>query len=572
MKNNEIAQIFYEMADFLEIKNIQFKPQAYRNAARVIEAMPEDIEEIYKKGGKKALDNLPGIGKSTAQKIEQYLKTGKIKKYEQLKKQLPIEILELTAIEGVGPKMAADFYKKLKIKNVSDLEKAAKAHKISKQEGFGKKTEQNILSGIDFLKKEKGRHLLGKILPDAMAIIKRLEKVKGVKKVELAGSLRRMQETIGDIDLLAISDEPEKILQAFITMPEVFKVYSKGDTKALVRLTSNIDADLLVLKPEEYGAAQIYFTGDKNHNIEIRKIAIKKGYKLSEYGLFKGEKRIAAKTEEEIYQKLGMDWMPPEIRTVRGEIEAAQKHALPKLIELKDIKGDLHMHTNKTDGQNIISEMAKAAKKLGHQYIAICDHTQALNIAKGLSEKELLAEYREIDKFNQKDKNFKILKSAELNILPNGNLDIDDKILKQMDYVMAGVHSNFKMSKKEMTERIIKAFKNPYINCLSHPFGRIILERPGYEIDFEKILVAAKKYNVALEINCYMNRLDLSDVHIRQAKEAGVKMILGTDSHNTKQLSMLNLGLAQARRGWAEKEDILNTLDVDDLLKWFKNK
>lgn len=569
MKNQELAKIFYEMADFLEIKNIQFKPQAYRNAARIIESMTEDIEDVYKRGGRKELDKISGIGKSIAQKIEQYFQIGKIKKYEQLKKQLPFDILEITSVEGIGPKMAADFYKKLKIKNLEQLEKAIKAHKISKLEGYGEKTEKNILDGINFLKKEKGRHLLGKVLPEAREILQRLNDLQEVKKAELAGSLRRMQETIGDMDFLAISDNPEKVIHFFITMPYVVKVYSKGPTKALVRLSSNIDADLLVLKPEEYGAAQLYFTGDKNHNIEIRKIAIAKGYKLSEYGLFKNKTRIAAKTEEEIYKKLGMDLIPPEIRTVSGEIEAARNHKLPKLVEMKDIKGDLHMHSNKTDGQNTIEEMAKAAKKLGYRYISINDHAQGLAIAGGLTEKELIKEYKEIDSLNKKQKDFKILKSAELNIAKNGDLDIDDSVLEKMDIVMAGVHSNFKMTKDEMTERIIKAFKHKHFNIFVHPFGRIIFERPGYDFDFAKILRAAKEYKVALEVNCYMNRLDLDDKHIRQAVEADVKIVLGTDSHNTMQLKMLELGLAQARRGWAEKKDVLNALEAEELLKWF---
>lgn len=568
MKNQEIAKIFYELADFYEIKNIDFKPRAYRNVARVIESMTEDVAEVYKQGGLKALDKLPGVGQSSAQKIEQFLKTGKVKRHQQLKRSLPIDILELTNIEGVGSKMVRDFYDKLKIKNIKDLEKAARTGKIAQLPGYRKKTEQNIIQSIEFLKQEKGRHLLGKILPEARTILKMLNDLPEVKKAELAGSLRRKKETIGDMDFLAISDKPEKVLQFFITMPYVIKVYSKGPTKALVRLSSNIDADLLVLKPEEYGAAQIYFTGDKNHNIEIRKIAIKKGYKLSEYGLFKGKKCIAAKTEKEIYNKLGMDWVPPEIRTASGEIEAAQKHQLPRLVELKDIKADLHMHSNNSDGQNTVKEMALVAKKLGYQFIAMCDHTEGLNIAGGMSEKQLLAEYKEIDKLNNTFKNFKVIKSAELNISKEGNLDMSENILKQMDYVIAGIHSSFHMSKKDMTERIIKAFKNPYLNNLVHPFGRKIMQRKGYDFDFAKVLRAAKQYKVALEINCYMTRLDLSDKHIRQAVEAGVKLTLGTDSHNTKQLQMLELGLSQARRGWAEKKDILNTLTLDRFLKW----
>jgi len=575
MNNKDIAKILYEISDILEIQNVQFKPRAYQKAAMNIETLDEELKEIYKKGGIKAIDALPGIGESIAQKIEELLKTGKLKYYAQLKKQFPMDIAGLTSIEGLGPKTAAKLYQKLKIKNLKTLEAAARTHKISKIKDFGEKTEQNILRGLEFLKSSGNRMLLSEALPLAEKIIAELQKVKGAKKVVYAGSIRRMQETIGDIDLLAVSDHPKLIMDAFVGLPEVESIHSKGETMSSVRLKIGRDTDLRVLPPKSFGAALQYFTGDKNHNIEVRKIAIKRGYKLNEYGLWRGKKIIACETEEEIYKKLVMETPPPELRTASGEIEAAKKNSLPKLVGYNDIRGDLQIHSEQTDGSASIEEMADAARKMGYKYMAITDHTKSLAMTGGLNEKKLAQQGKEIDKINKKFQisnfKFQILKSAEVNILKDGSLDINNETLAKLDIVSAAVHSNFKMSRVEMTARIIKAMQNPYLNILFHPTGRILGRREGYQIDIDAVIAAAKKYGVALEIDAYPNRLDLRDEHIRKAVEAGIKLVIDTDSHSPAHLQFMKFGIAQARRGWAKKTDILNTLPADKLLTAFKN-
>jgi DNA polymerase (family 10) len=567
--NQEIAKIFYTIADILEMKNVPFKPRAYQKVAMALESLGEEVGEIYKKGGRKALRKIPGVGESIADHIEELIKTGRLKEYRRLKKQFPVDVESITAIEGVGPKIIKVLYQKLKIRNIKDLEKAAKAGKLRNLPRFGEKMEQKILRGIEFLRQSKGRFLLGYILPIVERMENALRKVPGVDQVETAGSIRRMQETVGDIDILVTAKYPPKVMDAFVSLPEVKAILAKGPTKSSVRLKIGIDADVRVLKPEEYGSALQYFTGDKNHNIHLRTIAIKKGYKLSEYGLFRGKKRVAGKTEGEIYKKLGMALMEPELRTDSGEIEAAQKGKLPKIIPYGSILGDLQVTTNWTDGDASISEMAETAMKLGLKYIAITDHTKSLAMTGGLNEKKLEKQGREIDKLNAKfrTRGFRILKSAEINILKDGSLDIKNEALKKLDVVSVAVHSNFKMTRKQMTERIIKAMQNPYVNILFHPTGRLIGQRPPYEVDMDAVILAAKKSGVALEINAFPERLDLNDVHARKAVEAGVKLTIDTDAHAPHHLAYLNLGVAQARRGWAKKSDVLNTLPVKKFLE-----
>lgn len=570
--NNQIAQMLYEMAEFYEMEDVPFKPRAYQRAAMTIESLDEELFEIYKRGGVKELDKIPTIGAGIANHIESIFKTGSFLEYDKFKKKLPVKWNELTKIQGIGSKTIRELYKKLKIKNINDLEKAAKSGKISKIKGFGKKVEENILEGIEFGKKEKGRFLLGEILPISKRIKEELKKVSGVNQVEVAGSIRRKKETIGDMDFLITTKDPKKVIDFFVSLKEVEKIFGKGKTKASVRLKNGINADIRVLKPEEFGSALQYFTGNKSHNIKLRKIAIKKGYKLSEYGLFRKEKRMAGKNEEDIYKKLGLKYMEPELRTDSGEIEASLKNKLPKnLISYNSVIGDLQVQTNWSDGSESIEEMAKEAKKIGLKYIAITDHTKSLAMTNGLDEKRLDKQIKEIKKINKKLKGFKILKSAEINILKDGSLDIKDKMLKKLDIVSIAVHSNFKMSKVEMTKRIITAMKNPHVNILFHPTGRIIKKRPPYEIDIDEIIKTAKKYGVALEINSYKDRLDLKDSYIKKAVEIGAKMVIDSDAHSSDHFSFLNLGIAQARRGWAEKNDILNTLPVDKFLKNLKS-
>ena len=577
MINQEIARIFQEMAEFLLMEEAAFKPQAYEKAALSLETLRENIGEIYKKEGIEGLKNIPGVGQGIAEKIIEYLKTGKIKEHQRLKKKFPIKIEELMAVEGIGPKMARDLYEQLKIKDIKDLEKAAQAGKIRGLPRFGLKTEQNILQGIKFFKKSGSRFLLGEILPRVYEIIAELKNLKEVKQISEAGSVRRRQETIGDVDILIASSDPEKVIDHFVSLSGVIKIWNKGRTKASIRLSGEYDVDLRVLPEKQFGSALQYFTGSKEHNIVLRKIAVKKGLKLSEYGLFRGEKRIAVESEEEIYEKLGLEWISPEIRENTGEIESALKTKLPELIELKDIKGDCHCHSHWGAGKRIISELAETAIKIGYEYIGISDHTKFLRIEHGLDEKQLIQQKKEIEKINSRlrqgfggQAKFKILQGCEANIMADGSIDISDKVLAKLDYVIAGVHSQMKMTESEMTERIVKAMRNPNVDIISHPTGRILKQRDEYKIDFDRILRVAKETGTILEINANPYRLDLNDKNIRQAKKIGVKMIINSDAHQKEQLNFMPYGVFQARRGWAEKKDVINAWPLKEFLNFIK--
>jgi DNA polymerase (family 10) len=577
MKNQELAKVFYDMANFLEISGVAFKPYAYQRAALSLEALKEDVSDIYKNGGTKALLQIPGVGKAIAEHIEEYLKTGKIKHYEELKKKMPFKVDELLKVEGLGPRKIKVLYQKLGIKNLKDLEKAVKAHKIAPLFGFGEKTEKNIVQGLEFLKQSKGRFLLGEIMPSVKSIISRLEKREEIKEVSVAGSVRRQKETIGDIDILVVSENPKKTADFFVKMPEVEKIWANGEKKCSVRFKEGFDVDLRMVEQKSFGSALQYFTGSKEHNIATRKIAIEKGLKLNEYGVFNGEKMIAGKTEEEVYKAVGLPFMAPEIREDDGEIQAAINGKLPILVEQKDIKGDLHCHSSfeaESHGRNSIEEMCKKAMELGYKYIGISDHTKFLKIESGLDEKQLLKQHEVINKINEKfgkqGLKFKVLHGCETNILDDGSVDIKDDVLEKLDYVIAGVHSNLKMARKEMTQRIIKAMQNPNIDIFSHPTGRLIGKREEYQMDFDKILETAKKTGTILEINSSPKRLDLNGFNIRRAKIMGIKMIINTDTHQKDQLELMEYGIGQARRGWAERDDIINTLSVEDLLKHFK--
>ncbi len=563
MKNQELAKIFYEIADYLRMDNVAFRPYAYEKAGMSLEGMEEDVKEIYNRGGLKGLEKIPGVGKNIALKIEEYLKTGRVKTYERLKKKTPINLGELTSVEGMGVKKAKVLYEKLKIKNLKDLEKAVKAHKIASLEGFGEKTEKNILQGIAFLKRSKGRFLLGEITPVVESVLESLEKLKEIEKISVAGSVRRMKETIGDVDILAVSKNPDKVMDFFVSLPGIVKVWSKGSTRSSVRMEKGFDVDLRVVSSESYGSALQYFTGSKEHNIATRKIAISKKLKLNEYGVFKGSKMIAGKNEKEVYKAIGLDLIPPELREDRGETESK----IPVLVGYNDIKGDLHCHSDWDGGTNSIKQIALKAKELGYEYIGITDHTKFLRIEHGLNEKQLAQQRKEIDKLNL---GIKILQGCEANILKDGTIDIKDEALKKLDFVIAGVHSSMKMAKEEMTERIIRAMKNPNVDVISHPTGRVLNYRDEYQVDFDKILKAAKSTKTILEINASPYRLDLKDINIKKAKELGVKMIINTDAHHIDQMEFIKYGIAQARRGWAEKKDIINTFSLSKLLKYFK--
>jgi len=573
MKNQELSKIFNEMESFLQAEGVAFKPYAYSRAALSLEGLSKDVSEIYREGGVKALLEISGVGKAIAEHIEEYLKTGKIKPYEELKKKLPIKMDELVRVEGMGVRKAKILYQKLGVKNLKDLEKAAKAHKISLLFGFGEKTEKNILQGLEFLKRDKGRFPLYEIMPSVKYIFKKIENLKEVEKISLAGSLRRKKETIGDVDILVVSKKPAKVMDFFVGLDGVEKVWGKGGTKASVRMRDGFDVDLRVLPEESYGSALQYFTGNKDHNVATRRIAISKGLKLSEYGVFKGKKMIAGKTEEEVYKAIGLPFIEPELRENEGEIDAALNGKLPKVVGYKAIKGDLHCHSNWDGGENSIEEMAQAAMDLRYEYIGISDHTKFLVIENGLNEEKLLKQHEAIkkinDKFIEQKINFRILHGCETNILKDGSVDIKDEVLEKLDYVIAGVHSSLKISKQEMTERVIKAMRNPNIDIIAHPTGRIVGQRDEYQIDFDKILKIAKETGTILEINS-SSRLDLRDLYIRRAKNEGVKMIINTDSHHKEQLNLMEYGIGMARRGWAEGEDIINTLPVEKLLEYFK--
>jgi DNA polymerase (family 10) len=572
MKNAEVARILRNISILLDMGDVQFKPRAYEKAALSIEGMEEDVEELYAKGGLKVLKQIPGVGESIAEKIEELITTGKLAYYEELRKKAPVDLETLSGIEGLGPKKIKVLWQKLGVKSMDDLEKAALEHKISGLPGFKKKSEENILKGIEFAKKNTGRYILGFTLPLIREIEGRLKKRPEVKNVVAAGSVRRMKETIGDVDFLVVSDEPDVVADFFVSMPEVIQVLEKGKTKTSVKFKIGLNADVRVLPEESFGAALQYFTGNKPHNIELRRIAQKKGWKLSEYGIFRKDKQIAGRTEEEVYEKLGLKWIPPEMRENTGEIEAAKKGELPNLIGYEDLKGDLQVHTNWTDGQNSIEEMAEQAKKSGLEYVVVSDHTKYLAMTGGLDEKGLLEQRKEIDQVNQKLAGFTVLQGAEVNILKDGELDVPDTALKSLEVVSVAVHSHFNMAKEEMTKRVMKAVENPNVDIFLHPTTREIRKREPIQLDLEAVMDAAKDCGTILDIDSYPDRLDLKDEHIKKAIQRGAKLGISSDSHSTVHFHYLELGIAQARRGWATAKDVVNTRKLDDFKKLLKSK
>lgn len=564
IKNTKVAKFLYEIADLLELKDVQFKPRAYRTAAQNIENLSEDIEEYYNND---KLDEIAGVGKSIAKKIEEIIDTGELQYLKDLRKEFPEHIQGLMEIQGIGPKTIIKLNEKLNISSIDELEKAARNKKIRKIKGFGPKTEENILHNIEMYRKFQGRFLLGYILPIAQEIKEKLKDLKETKRVNLAGSIRRRKETIGDVDILIASSNPEKVMDFFTKMPKIKRVISKGDTKSTIIVSDNLQVDLRVVDESNYGSALQYFTGSKEHNIEIRKIAIDKGYKLSEYGLMDKDKNniIATKEEKDIYEALGLKYITPELRENRGEIEASQKDQLPELVELDDINGDLHMHTKWSEGFNTIEEMANASIDLGYEYIAICDHAKTLQIAQGLQDDEIVEQINEIHKINDKIDKITILSGIEANIDSDGKIDVKKEVLKDLDFVVASVHSGFKQSEGEMTDRIIKAMHNDYVNVIGHPTGRMLNKREPYDVNLTKVFDEAAELGIFMEINSFPERLDLSDINARKAKEQGVMICIDTDSHHKNHLRYMKLGVYTARRGWLEKKDIVNCLSLKEL-------
>jgi DNA polymerase (family 10) len=568
MYNSKIADIFRDMARILEIKGDNpFRIRAYERAAQNIESLNEDIETYIKEG---RLKTIPGIGQDLADKIVEIVKTADLKAYQQLKKTIPEGLLELLKIASIGPKTAKLLYEKLNIKDINELEKAIKQKKLKGLSGIKEKAVQNILRGIELFKKHKERLPLSTaevIANDFMTVLK---KSTAVNKINPAGSLRRRKETVRDIDILITSKQPSKVMDVFTQHPLVKQILSQGHTKSSVLTPEGIQVDCRVVADKSYGAALMYFTGSKDFNIHLRKIAQKRNLKINEYGVFSGNKYIAGREEVDIFKLLDLEFIEPELREDIGEIELAAKNKLPVLIKIKDLKADLHIHSKWSDGANSIEEIAEASKKRGYCYIAIADHSQSLKVAGGLSISDLKKKRKEIATVNKTQKGLRILYSAEVDIDSEGKLDYKDEILKEFDIVVAAIHSGFRQSKEKLTRRIIRACQNRYVNIIAHPTGRLLGVRQAYELDFDKVFKAAKQTNTALEINAFPQRLDLNDVYARAAKEAGVKMVISTDAHTVSQLDTIRFGIATARRGWLTKQDVLNTLPVEELLKALK--
>ncbi|MBU0759639.1 MAG: DNA polymerase/3'-5' exonuclease PolX [Candidatus Omnitrophica bacterium] len=565
MKNHLIADIFKEIAEILEIKGENvFRIQAYERASRNIKSLPEDIELLIKEG---RIKDLPGIGKDLEAKIKEIVDKGRLKYLDELKKDVPQGIIDMLTIPGVGPKTAKILHEELGIVDLVMLERMAHAGKIRALPGMREKTEENILRGLEILKRGRDRMDIKTASDIASSFVGCLKKLKEVKKIDTAGSLRRMKDTVRDIDILVSSEQPEKVMDAFTSSPDVKEVLAKGPTKASIITKDGTQVDVRVVEPASYGAALLYFTGSKAHNIKLRQLAIKKDLKLSEYGIFRKKKVIAGKTEKEMYDTLGLDYITPELREDRGEIEAAGKKRLPKLVELKDIKGDLHAHSTWSDGGSSIEEVVLKARKLGYEYIAITDHSQGLKIAGGLNDKELDIKKKEIDRLRKKYSDIKILFGAEVDIDSEGNLDYPDDILKRMDIVIGAIHVGFKQSPEKITMRLKKACENKHVDIIAHPTGRLWGAREPYELNFEEIFKVASDTSTALEINSFPQRLDLNDIYSRMARDTGVLIAVNTDAHLAEQLELMRFGIATARRGWLEKKDVLNTLSFDSLAR-----
>ncbi len=566
-KNKVIAEMFEQIADVLEFKgDLPFRVNAYRKAARVVGDLQEDIEEVWREG---RLDKIPGIGKGMREKIEEFLTTGKMTKYEEVTKDVPPGLLELLKVQNLGPKTLALAYKELGVRSLDDLKRVIEDGSLASLPGMGPKKVENIKKGLELYETAQERISLGVALPIVEEVMELLRERAGqwIGRMSPAGSLRRMRETVGDIDILCESEHGAEVIETFAKLPIVDRVLAAGETKGSVIVQGGVQVDLRVVPTDCYGSALQYFTGSKAHNIHLRDIAKRHGLKISEYGIFDVERdrRLGGKDEEEIYHVMGMDWIPPELREDRGEIEAAAEHRLPRLVELTDIRGDLHVHSKHSDGAATIEEMAAAARDLGYMYLGICDHSRSAKYAGGQEIDELLAEIEEIRRLNEKLDGFRIYAGVEVDILADGSLDFPDDVLAQLDVVVASVHSGFKQN---VTQRLVRAMENPHVDIIGHPTGRLISKREGYEIDLEKVLEVAAKTNTALEINAYYDRLDLSDLNARRAAEMGILLSVNTDAHHPEHLWMMRFGVGTARRAWLGPENIINCFSPDKLEAW----
>ncbi len=570
MDNLKIAQTLRQIADILEITNAnQFKVIAYRRSAQTIENLNKDISQIYQQN---KLEQIPGVGKGIAEKIKELIETGKCKTLQRLEKKIPAGVLNLLNVEGLGPKKVGLFYIKYRVKTIGQLEKLAKSHRLLKLKGWGEKSEKNILRGISLYKKFRQRFALGEVYFLFQNISDELKRSKLINRIQICGSARRAKEIVGDLDILVTSKFPQKAIDFFVQLPLIQKILAKGPTKANVIIKNGLEIDLRVVKPESFGAALHYFTGSKSHNIHIRRLGMERGLRINEYGVYKtkGLVRIGGEKEKEVFKAIGLPWIPPEIREDEGEIEAGAQNKLPKLVNLRQIKGDLHLHTNWSDGSDSILAMAVAAKKEGYEYIAITDHASPIAVTNGLNNQRIGEYLKAIKQVRKKIKGLKIFSGVEVDIKRNGELYLPDEILKKLDLVIISIHSGFHLSRKEMTQRIIRAIKNPYTCILAHPTGRLINKRESYKCDLEEILETAKQKEILLEINAFWARLDLNAPQARLARNKGIKMVISTDAHRTESLAMMQFGVATARRGWLKKQDIANTLPFDKLSKLLK--
>lgn len=569
MKNAEIARIFDALADLLEIKEENpFRIRAYRRAALAIGSLGKDVASL----SAQEILAIPGIGKDLAGKIAEYLESGKVAAYDQLRQELPEGLLTLLSVPGLGPKTVNLLYRECAVTNIEQLEKLAREHKLSRLPGIKEKTETAILKGIEMIRRYAARYPLGKVLPIALDIKKYLGAHAPVDRLEVAGSIRRWKETVRDIDIICTSTDPHVVMNVFTAMPDIQQVIMKGPTKSSVLTTLGIQVDLRVVDRESFGSAIAYFTGSKEHNICLRELAVRAGLKLNEYGIFreKDDRKLGGKEEQDIYDVLGLQYVPPELREDRGEIEAAQRQALPRLLEMKDIKGDLHVHSIWSDGTLELEELVRHAAEEGYAYIALTDHSQGLGVAQGLSEARILEQIAAVKALNRKLKDFRILTGTEVNIRADGSLDFDDRVLRKLDIVVASVHSGFKQAKERLTQRILRAIENPQVSVIGHISGRLIGERDAYDLDMGQILDAAARTQTALEINAYPLRLDLNESAVKAAGEKNVPIVINTDFHAPGQFKNMQYGVAIARRGWLEKKDVLNTLPVAKLLQRLK--
>lgn len=566
MRNYEISFIFYDIADMLEIRGDNFfKVRAYRRAGHSIQNLPVEIEDLARESRLKEID---GIGEALAEKIQEIISTGTCKYYEELKKEIPRGLVDMLKIPGLGPKKIQVIFEHLGITSIEELERAARAQKLRRLPGMGVKTEQGIRKGIETLKGHKDKILLAEALPIAEKIVSIFSSMHEVKRIAVAGSLRRKKEMVRDIDILVGTEDAESIIRDFLRFPGISDIIAQGPTKVSVMLNLGLQMDLRVVAPSSFYSALQYFTGSKEHNAKLRGLALKQGYKLNEYGIFSkdGKEAFYPESEQELYHRLGLPYIVPELREDRGEIERALEGSLPKLVELEDIKGDLHMHSTFSDGISTMEEMAKTARELGYEYIAITDHTKSLKIARGLDEKRLYEQIKLIKKLNERIDGIRILTGAEVDILADGTLDYSDDILKELDVVIASIHSGFKQDRETLTSRIISACKNPYVNIIAHPTGRILGRRDPYDVDMDMVLEAAQNTSTILEINSSPDRLDLNDQTVKRAKELGIKIAINTDAHDKDNLTDMKYGIWVARRGWLEQDNIINTLPLDKLL------